>query len=68
MQVLKKTEFGNPILRGHTKMLSEEEILSDNTQYLIKNMYHTIETKKFGVGLAAPQIGENYQRRGQSPL
>lgn len=58
-KILKKTEFGNPILRKQAQPLSDAEILSDKIQELIRNMYHTLETKRYGVGLAAPQVGES---------
>lgn len=58
-KILRKTEFGNPILRSSAKKLTTNEILSATTQQLIKDMYYTLETKKYGVGLAAPQVGEN---------
>lgn len=59
MKLLKKTEFGNPILRRVAKQLSDAEIKSKSTKELISNMYATLENKKYGVGLAAPQIGES---------
>lgn len=58
-KVLQKTEFGNPILRAKTKRLSIDEVLSSKTQELIKNMYHTLEKKQYGVGIAATQVGES---------
>ena len=61
MKVLKRTEFGNPILRGIAKKLNTEEILSDEFQTLIKNMRYTLEHKKYGVGLAAPQVNYGVQ-------
>lgn len=57
-EVLKATRFGNPVLREPTRELSVAEIKSAKIQTLIKNMYYTLEKKKYGVGLAAPQIGE----------
>ena len=59
MQILRRTQFGNPILRVVAQQLSEDDILSDETQTLIKNMYYTLEKKQYGVGLAAPQIGQS---------
>lgn len=58
MKVLQKTEFGNPILRKPAKQLKADEILSDKIQKLILDMRHTLTTKKYGVGLAAPQVRE----------
>ncbi len=59
MKILKRTQFGNPVLRQIAVRLSRDEILSDTTQALIANMYYTLEQKKYGVGLAAPQVGES---------
>lgn len=55
--VLKLTRFGNPILREKARELSAEEIKGDKIQQLIANIRHTNEQKKYGVGLAAPQVG-----------
>ncbi len=59
MKVLTITEFGNPILRKPAQRLSLEEVKSQKTQQLIKNMRHTLVEQKLGVGLAAPQVGES---------
>jgi peptide deformylase len=56
---LSKTEFGNPILREVARRLSAEEILSADIQKLITDMYYTVEHKRYGVGLAAPQVGRS---------
>ena len=56
-KILKLTRAGNPILREIMPELSIDEILSDETQELIANMYHTVRERKYGVGLAAPQVG-----------
>lgn len=58
MRSLPRIEFGNPILRQTARQLSEVEILTPKVQALIKNMRHTLLSKKLGVGLAAPQVGE----------
>jgi peptide deformylase len=58
-KILRRTEFGNPVLRRTTNRLSKEEILSAATQQLIENMYYTLELKKYGVGLAATQVGQS---------
>jgi len=58
-KLLTKTEFGNPILRKQNRLLSDKEILSSKIQQLIQNMYFTLEKKKYGVGIAATQVGEN---------
>ncbi len=49
--------FGNPILRENARRLEPTEILSSKIQTLIKDMYYTLKVKQYGVGLAAPQIG-----------
>lgn len=56
---MKLTRFGNPILREKARELSVEEIKGSNIQQLIANIRYTNETKKYGVGLAAPQVGQN---------
>jgi peptide deformylase len=58
-KILRKTEFGNPILRTTAELLSDEEILSDTIQQLIENMYHTLNHREYGVGIAAPQLGRS---------
>lgn len=57
--LLHKTEFGNPILRTVADRLSDSEILSEATQHLIQRMYYTLDKKKYGVGIAANQVGKN---------
>jgi peptide deformylase len=59
MQILRRTQFGNPILRTPAKQLSKPEILSPATQDFIADMRHTLEKKRYGVGLAAPQVGQS---------
>ncbi len=56
-ELLEATHFGNPVLRQVTRTLSAEEILSEETQTLIENMYRTLREKSYGVGIAAPQVG-----------
>ena len=56
-ELLTATRFGNPILREEMRRLNPEEILSEETQNLIENMYYTLREKKYGVGIAAPQVG-----------
>lgn len=55
--VLKVVRFGNPILREEARKLSVTEIKSDDIQQLIANIRYTNDQKKYGVGLAAPQVG-----------
>lgn len=58
-KLLRKTEFGNVVLRLKPEALTEEHIVSIETQELIANMYFTLEQRKYGVGLAAPQVGKS---------
>lgn len=58
MKVLKRTQFGNPVLRAKTKLVPVDEIKSDRIQMLINDMSHTLTSEKLGVGLAAPQVGK----------
>lgn len=58
-KILKKTEFGNPVLRGKIKPVSPQEIISDDIQDLIADMRHTLVKKKYGIGIAAPQVGRD---------
>lgn len=57
--ILKLTRFGNPILRAAVRRLTAAEIKSDDIQLLIRNIRHMNEQKQYGVGLAAPQVGES---------
>lgn len=59
MKILSRTQFGNPILRKQTKQLSLNTIQSPAIQQLIKDMRHTLISKKLGIGLAAPQVGKS---------
>lgn len=59
MKILKRAEFGNPVLRRKAKQLKAKEIKSPKIQNLIRDMRHTLEVKKYGVGLAGPQVGES---------
>lgn len=56
-KILKAARFGNPVLRQVARRLNVHEIKSSETRALIENMRHTLKTKKYGVGMAAPQIG-----------
>lgn len=57
MKLLKLRHFGDPILRERAKRLSPAEIRSSETQVLIQSIRYTNEQKKYGIGLAAPQVG-----------
>lgn len=54
--MLRRTQFGNPILRTVAKRISPRKILSDLVQHVIDDMLFTLEHKQYGVGLAAPQV------------
>jgi peptide deformylase len=58
MRILRRTQFGNPILRQPTRELSHEEIVSTKVKDFVVNMRYTLESKGYGVGLAAPQVGK----------
>lgn len=57
-KTLSRTLFGNPILREKARRLTRAEIVSPEIQELIADMQHTLIAKKYGVGLAAPQVGQ----------
>jgi peptide deformylase len=58
-KLLKLTYFGNPILRKKARRLPVDEIRSDKIQQLIASIRYTNQTKQYGVGLAAPQVGKS---------
>jgi len=58
-KILRKTEFGNPVLRSAARQLNKDEICSAEIQQLIQDMYYTLENKKYGVGIAATQVGKS---------
>jgi len=51
--------FGNPILRKESINLAPSEIKNDSTQVFINELRTSIESKDYGVGLAAPQVGKS---------
>lgn len=57
MSILKILKYGEPILREETKEVYK---ISAKIQKLIKDMINTMYAGN-GVGLAAPQVGENYK-------
>jgi peptide deformylase len=59
MRLLQRTLFGNPILRLPARQLSSDDIASPQIQELIADMRYTLENRRYGVGLAAPQIGQS---------
>lgn len=56
-KILRRTEFGNPILTKPAQQVLPEEITSRENRELIENITYTLQEKKYGVGLAAPQVG-----------
>jgi peptide deformylase len=56
---MKITEFGDTILRQKVTKLTVSGIKSPKTQKLIKEMQEFLHSKKRGIGLAAPQVGED---------
>jgi peptide deformylase len=59
MKILRRTQFGNPILRQKARVLGKDEILSDEIQDLIKNLRYTLLNRDYGIGIAAPQVGQS---------
>jgi peptide deformylase len=57
-KILRKTNFGNRILRKTARRLTKEEILSKSIQDLISEIRYTLQNRKYGIGLAAPQVGK----------
>lgn len=57
LTTLKVTRFGNPILRLKAEQLTPVQIRSASIRQLIEDMRHTLLKKKYGVGIAAPQVG-----------
>lgn len=58
-RILRRTQFGNPILRQKARELSEKEVLSEQIQQLIRSIRQTLKERKYGIGLAAQQVGRN---------
>lgn len=59
MTKLTITEFGNPILREAVKKLTPAQIKSKKIQTFITDMQELAKSGEYGVGLAAPQVGES---------
>ncbi len=59
MKKLERIQFGNPILRKIARQLSAKEIKSRAIQKLIVEMKYALNSNKYGVGLAAPQVGHS---------
>lgn len=60
MPVHEIVRMGHPVLREEGKILSKDEILSEEMQTLIADMWETMESAS-GMGLAAPQIAKSIQ-------
>src|SRR5260370_20297967 len=56
----KIVQAGEPVLRAQARKLTREEIISDETQRLIRDMQEPMRDAP-GVGLAAPQVGVGLQ-------
>ena len=54
---LKIVQAGEPVLRETARLLTPQEILSEEIQRLIREMRDAMHDAP-GVGLAAPQIGQ----------
>ena len=59
MRILRRRQFGDPILRQKARRLSGDQILSNEVQELVKGMRHTLVSRNYGVGIAAPQVGHS---------
>lgn len=59
MSVLKRRQFGDPVLRQAARALTQTEITSEPIKRLIADMRQTLRSNELGVGLAAPQVGES---------
>jgi len=57
-KLLKLRRFGDPVLRAAGRKLMVAEITSKPIQELIANIRYTNQTKQYGVGLAAAQVGK----------
>ena len=60
MKILKRTQFGNPILRSKAKIVPLKFLKTAKGKTLIKRMIYTMRRTN-GVGIAAPQIGQALQ-------
>lgn len=57
MKTLRLRQFGDPVLREAARRLDVQEIKSGEIQRLITDMHELNAAKRYGVGLAAPQVG-----------
>lgn len=51
-------QAGDPVLREKARHVSREEITTPAVQQLIANIKRTVAERDYGVGLAAPQVGQ----------
>lgn len=58
-KILRRTQFGNLVLRQKCVELSAADVLSEEVQQLIGDMRCTLKERKYGIALAAPQVGKN---------
>lgn len=58
-KLLKLRRIGDPVLRKIAKELTDVEIASMTIQTLIADIRYTNKVKRYGVGLAAPQVGKS---------
>ncbi len=58
-KILERTQFGNPILQVPARIVSLADIMSPAVQNLIADIAHTLSSRNYGVGLAAPQVGKS---------
>ncbi len=56
-KALRRIVFGNPLLRQPAEAIPVAEIGNVTVTQLIADMRHTLQHKKYGVALAAPQVG-----------
>ncbi|MBL4644587.1 MAG: peptide deformylase [Candidatus Pacebacteria bacterium] len=49
--------IGDPVLRENSKAVPTEEIRSAHVQGIIQDMKNALKREKFGVAIAAPQVG-----------
>ncbi len=57
MNMIQITKDGDPILRTDALEVPKEEITSPKIQKIIKDMSKALSQERFGVAIAAPQIG-----------
>jgi peptide deformylase len=57
MNRVKIIKDGEPVLRAIAQEVPEQEILSPKIQKLIRDMSAALSTERYGVAIAAPQVG-----------